>query len=215
MSRLSTSSASLRVDRVVARAAARRSPGTSAASPTRGRAAGSTGRRRPSSRRASCRSASPEYSNGPRWTWAFVAVVRKSDRLTFARGCTMPCPDVAAVAARVKRRHELLRRAGLALIASTTCVAGAGERPGGVGREATTTRSLPGHASRSAASSDRRVAELGGDVVAALVAPRARGEDDRPAGSRRVRPACCRDGVVRRPSSPAPGAGSRWSCSAA
>src|SRR5215208_7950409 len=67
-----------------------------------------------------------EYSNGPRWTWLFVGVVRKSDRLTFARGCTMPAPGTGAgggfVLTRVNRFATTRRlAAALALIASTTC----------------------------------------------------------------------------------------------
>ena len=33
-----------------------------------------------------------KYWNGPRWTCAFVAVVRKSDRLPFGRAWTIPAP---------------------------------------------------------------------------------------------------------------------------
>ena len=68
---------------------------------------------------------STEYSNGPRWTWAFVAVVRKSERLTGNRGCTMPVPGtiggVTFVLTRVKTFATRIWLAGLALIAFTTC----------------------------------------------------------------------------------------------
>ena len=65
--------------------------------------------------------ADPQHGvlNGPRCTWAFVAVLRKSDRLTFARGWTMPPP---ALPRYVSATTSALA-AGLALIAPTTCAA--------------------------------------------------------------------------------------------
>ena len=60
-----------------------------------------------------------EYLNGPRWTWAFVAVVRKSDRLTFARGSTTPSPAFP----RYVTATSFAFASGLALIAATTCAA--------------------------------------------------------------------------------------------
>jgi hypothetical protein len=63
-----------------------------------------------------------EYSNGPRGTCAFVEVSRKSDRLTRARGCTIPVPGtIDELLTRVKRFATTSSRAsGSALIASTT-----------------------------------------------------------------------------------------------
>ena len=68
-----------------------------------------------------------EYSNGPRGTWAFVDVVRKSDRLTFARGWTIPLPATSGGFALLRRMNWLATSFWLAtafaLIASTTCAA--------------------------------------------------------------------------------------------
>ncbi len=63
-----------------------------------------------------------EYSNGPRSTWAFVALVRKSDRLTRARGCTMPVPGtMLELLTRVNTLALTSRLASAwALMASTT-----------------------------------------------------------------------------------------------
>ena len=132
MSRLSTSSRVAGRSRSCA-AAARRSPGTSAASPTRGRAAGSRGRRRPWSRRAACRSASPSTRTGRAARGRSSAVVRKSRQVDLRARLHDARARVAAVgerlderarapALRVDRRDHLRRRAR--------------RRAGGVGAEA-------------------------------------------------------------------------------
>ena len=119
-------------------------------------------------------------------------VVRKSDRLTFARGWTMPSAGVAAEG----QRHRERVRAGLALIAATTCAAVLDSAPvASVARLTRMSFPITAHAQRRVG--DSWVDELGRDVVPALVAPGAGGEHDAACGPARRSAACCpRRGVV-------------------
>ena len=113
-----------------------------------------------------------KYSNGPRWTCAFVAVVRKSDRLPFVRGCTTPAPALPRYVCATS-----FANAGLALIAAMTCAAVlVGWFVASVAR--LTLRSLPVNVTVSGEFGTPGLHELGREVVAALVAPRPRREDD-------------------------------------
>ena len=142
-------------------------------SPTRGRAAGGRGTRRQGflpSRFLPIRITL--YSNGPRFTFAFVAVVRKSDRLPFVRPWTIPAPAFPRYVCATS-----FAKAGLALIAATTSAAVlASAAAASVAR--LTARSLPVNVTESGELATPGIHELGREVVAALVAPRPRGEDD-------------------------------------